>query len=394
MTYFCCRFELLVYVNNGGILNITNLDENDTTSYYYQGLPIAGIALYVIDVQPPVHCSVNSSCLSNQGILDHSRTLGLLSITWGGWSDMPSGVKDYRVEIADLIYNKAEDILLESTTAETVQNPPHAEATSVYSTTFTLSGEGPYSILLTVTDVAGNKQYARRVFVYDDSSMLKIDTTRPLIAVGGTKEGEGYWHNSTTDPIVVSGVGHFYNTNLKSSNWLAPVANHTFPIPGYYDDPGRHGTLNAQGVTRLSYAIVVDNSGGTSEISTTEPVSFPHETDNLAIDNVIVNFTALDGHSVTIWFEAIDYRFNTITDSLLVHVDSTPPELGGLELIYNGVGDLDLHGRPSLLDLDIAFQASDPHSGLWSIEWTIHQVGLDEPVGSGTVPVTNITKVT
>lgn len=390
---FYYRFELLVYTVNGGFLNISNLDENETTSYYYQGSPVIGIALYVIDVQPPVHCSINSSCHSNQYILDYSRSLSSLGVTWGGWSDIPSGVADYRVEIAKLIYNEADKILSESETLESSNNLDHTGTTNVYSATFTLESEGPYSIFLAVADTAGNNQYARRVVVYDDTSVLKTNETKPLIVVGGAKEGEAYWHNSTTDPIIVSGLGHFYNTNLKTSNWLAPVANHTSPIPSYFDDPGQGGIPNAQGVTRLSYDTAVDKTGGTSDISMMEPVSFPHETDNLAIDNIPVNFMAVDGYSVTIWFEAIDFRFNRITDFLLVHIDSTPPEVSGLGLVYNSVSGLVLHGSPSLLDLNIEFQASDPHSGLWSIEWAIHQAGLSDPVGSGTVPVASISKV-
>ena len=155
----------------------------------------------------------------------------------------------------------------------------------------------------------------------------------------------------------------------------------------------RLGTVNAQGILRVLYDVIIDQEGGRSLVSTTLPTSFPYETTDIGMEAVQIVDTVLnDGDSVTIWFQVIDFRFQTNIDSTVVHVDSSPPALVDLWLEWNGDTGLNLHGTDSLLDLTIQFQTYDVHSGIYAVEWSIRTRHGD--VGYGILPVQNINETT
>ena len=377
-------------------MNITDLDSNITETHRYGGSSITPFSLFVIDTQPPTHCSivVSQTCLTNQPILTESLVFNTLQFTWGGWSDMPAQVAKYRIEVYKLEYDSDTEFLDESISTEYSMEFEPEEMDS-YSESVSLSGEGPYSIILTITDTAGNRQYARRIIVYDKDSELIEDTNIPLVISSGYEETDinAFWHNSTEEPIVVSGKGHFYNENLKTDNWLAPVVARNPPVPAVFDDEETVGVNNSLGVTSLFYQYVIDQEGGESIAAQNPPASFPFETDDLALAAVEVSPDVKDGDSVTIWFEAQDFKSNDPAyESVLVHIDSSPPTVEGLGLVKEGVvGLLSLYGSEDLVDLEVTFSAKDTHSGLYSIEWTL-DTDLKH-IGSGEIPVTDFTKV-
>ena len=379
-----------MFINNGGFLNIRNLDANETDTYYYTGTPIAPYSLFVIDTRPPTHCSVviSQTCLTNQNVFVESLVFNTLTLTWGGWSDNPSKIAQYRIEVYELIYDSGAGYLDVSESINVIREPTY-ELKDSYSESISLSSEGPYSVILIISDTAGNSQYARRIVVYDDSSELKEDTEIPLVISSGFAEGNAFWQNSTTSSIIVNGEGHFFDTNLKTSNWLAPVVSHNPSVPTEFDDGDRFGVNNSLGITSLSYQYVIDQVGGTSSAAQTQPVSFPFDTNDLALEAVQVNPEVEDGDSVTIWFEARDFKDNDpVYESVLVHIDSSSPVVEGLGLVKEGVSELvSLYGSEDLLKLDVQFQAVDTHSGLSRIEWRIETQTGD--IGSGLVSVPN-----
>lgn len=385
-----------VLISNGGHLDISNLDTNETQSHYYVGTPISPLSLFVLDKFPPTHCSVvpAQTCLSGQSVLRSTRNGNTVTLTWGGWSDAPSGVVRYGFEIRDLVYDAETDIL---SAGDTLLSGPNdvTDIKSSYVTSLTLSAEGPYSVVMVIRDNAGNAQYARSIVVYDDTSELGEDPTKPLAIIGGAVDGSAYWHNSTSRPIGVTGVGHFYTTNLREDNWLAPVANYTPPVPPGYDDADAvSGVSNALGVVKLAYAVVVDAEGGLSDAAVNQPASFLYNTEDLALENVQVSTSVEDGDSVSIWFEARDYRLDIAAyERVLVHVDSSPPVVGNLGLRKEGVVELiSLFGLDDLTDLEVVFEARDEHSGLSSIEWMVENEA-GELVAEGDVPITTYSRV-
>ena len=322
----------------------------------------------MIDLEAPTHCSLVSliSCLTNQSILD----LGVgitdsdnVTATWGGWLDIPSGITAYTLEVFEM--TETDDVLQESVMISS-EDFNHT-GQNVYEFVQVLPNEGPYSFIFQSQDLAGNVRFARRLVLFDANSSLEIDVGAPLQVISAVPESGFQWQNSTTDPLIVSGRGHFFNTNLRTSNFLAPVANYTSEIGPEYDHPlntGRYprgGTLNALGVTQVFYDIIVDRMGGASEGSLAQPEVFPFSTEDVGIEAVEIATTLQDGDSVRIWFMAIDFNFREMFDSVLVHIDSTPPVVQNLGLEFSGVTDLALHGTGSLLDLNIQFQTYDEH---------------------------------
>ena len=394
------RFEVQAYVSTGGHLDIINLDNNQTRTQYYNGTPSIGVATFIIDLLPPVHCSLVSStvCLINQRLLSLGGEIvqtGTIAVTWGGWVDSPSGVVSYEIDVFHL--EESGGLLVEgSRIPQGFQMYQHT-GQNTYEHITNLPSEGPFSFILRIIDQAGNIRYSRRLLLFDFTSMLEIDSTVPLQVVSAVPQTQYLWQNSTTDPLIVSGRGHFYNTNLRNVNYLAPVANYTAAvIEPDYDHPldtGRYprsGTRNVFGIVQLLYDVIIDREGGRSTESQTQPRVFPFESEDVGIDGIEIHTRLEDGDSVRIWFQVIDFRFQNNYNSVLVHVDSSPPNLQELWLEWNGVTGLNLHGTESLLDLTIQFQTYDQHSGILSVEWSIGTKPYSNNVGSGNVNVQNI----
>ena len=301
----------------------------------------------------------------------------------------------YRIEVYKLIYDSISGYLNEEITAQYENEIVSTDQSFYTEETNSLPSEGPYSIVLFVFDTAGNIQYARRIIVYDEDSELKEDTDIPLIISSGFLESDNnrFWHNSTTSPVVVNGKGHFYNENLKTDNWLAPASARSPPVPSEFDDEDRFGVNNSLGITSLFYQYVIDQEAGLSVAAQIQPASFLFETDDLALEAVEVSPDVSDGDSVTIWFEARDFKNNDPAyESVLVHIDSSSPLVENLGLVKNGVPDLlSLYGSKSLVNLDVRFDAMDVHSGLDRIEWTLETDS--KIIGNGDVPVTDYAKV-
>ena len=358
-----------------------------------------GVVKFVLDVNPPVHCSLtpSSPCIVGQSLLD----IGLwitpereLLVSWGGWGDEPAGVVSYSVDVYRMIE-------VGGTLGETLPMVTGVVVNETGDLGYQRSAnltEGAFSVVMRALDLAGNVRRSRRLVLIDSSSQLLIDNTTSLRVDSAVPQTGFLWVNSTTTPVIISGRGHFYNTHLRYQNLLAPVANFTPAIETDYDHPldtgpyPRAGTPNALGVTQLFYQITMDRVGGAS--LTSEPSVFPHSVSELSLEGVVVETGELsDGDSVRLWFQAADYVDHTATDSVLFHVDSSPPLLEDLWLEWNGVTQLALHGTESLLDLRIVFTVSDPHSGVLSLQFMIGLEPGTSDVALGQIPVQRVAAV-
>lgn len=387
------------YTTAGGYLDVLNLDTSTVARHYYRGMPTIGLATFIIDIQGPTHCSLVSSidCLPGQGILNLGGEIveeDLITALWGGWIDVPSGITHYEFRVYPL--QLSGDMLIEVDMSLNLTTYEHQNIATLYEDTTILPSEGPYAFILKTLDLAGNVRLARRLLLFDNTSTVEVDLASPLQFTSAVPETGYQWQNSTNDPLIIRGVGHFYNTNLRTTNYLAPVANSSVgDIDPEFDHPlesGRYprsGTINAQGIVQVLYNVIVDREGGQSSQSSTQPTDFPYETDDVAIEAVeIVDTDLTDGDSVTVWFQVTDFRFQSSFDSAVVHIDSTPPALQDLWLEWNGDTGLNLHGTDSLLDLTIQFQTFDVHSGIYSVEWSIRT--RHGNVGYGILQVQNV----
>ena len=390
-----------VYTWNGGFLDILNLDTYITTRHYYSGSFVMRTTQYQLDLMSPVHCLFLSSVSCIQPILDIGDGItmsNLTAVSWGGWIDSPADVEMYSLDV----------YLLEETGGELRErvfpkiNSSAHQDTGVenYSANVLLPNDGPYSFVLQVSDKAGNLQYARRLLLFDATSRLSINSDLPLRVTSAIPQTGYIWQNSSIPIVTIAGRGHFYNTNLQMSNWLAPVADFNgATIDPSYDHPlssgqyPRMGTTNALGVLSLLYEINVDREGGMSNGSIMVPVNFSNTVSDVTLESVDFNITAADGESARIWFKAIDFKSQEIYDSLVVHFDTSPPVLRDLWLEYNGETGLLLHGSSDLTTMIISFEAWDEHSGLWSLEWRIGTWYGGDDIGSGRASLLNYTMV-
>ena len=359
-----------------------------------------GPAIFILDTNPPVHCSLSPSppCIVGQTILDVGEGVTdseELVVRWGGWHDDPAGVVGYTVSIYRMM--ETNGTLRESGLPVDSSFNHTGQTGYEYSVN---ASEGAFSVVLQTQDLAGNVRYSRRLLLIDVTSQLLVDNTTTLQVDSAVPETGFLWLNSTTVPIIVSGRGHFYNTHLRTQDLLSPVGNFSPPISPDYDHPldsgeyPRAGTPNALGVTVLRYHVAIDQEGGRAEESLMQPSSFSRSTSDLALGGaeVEVGEELLDGDSVRVWFQARDYVSHTAVDSVLFHVDSSPPELDNLWLEWNGVTGLALHGTETLLDLHIQFQTSDPHSGVFRIQYWIGTGPGSSNVASGNVPVQSMAR--
>lgn len=387
------------YTSTGGYLDILNRDTFTTLRNYYSGTPTFGLSTFIIDIIAPTHCSLVTitSCLPRQTILDLGGDIveeNIITASWGGWTDVPSGVTHYEMRVYPLQLSGG--ILTEVSMSINTTTYEHQSSRILYDDMNILPSEGPYAFILMTFDLAGNVRLARRLLLYDNTSVVEINQASPLRFISAVPDSNFQWQNSTSDPLIIRGVGHFYNTNLRTSNYLAPVANSSIgEVEPEFDHPlvsGRYprsGTTNALGIVRILYDVIIDKEGGRSLQSLTQPTVFPYETLDIGIEAVeIVGTDLSDGDSVTVWFQAVDFRFQSNFDSTVVHIDSSPPALLDLWLEWNGDTGLNLHGTDSLLDLTIQFQTSDVHSGIYSVEWSIRTRHGD--VGYGMLPVQNV----
>ena len=355
-----------------------------------------GAVKFILDVNPPIHCSLapSSPCIVGQTLLYIGSGITSereLVVSWGGWVDDPAGVIRYSLNVFRLI--EVEGFLREnipSVASVAVNDTGDIE----YQWTANLT-EGAFSVVMRVLDLAENVRHSRSLLLIDSSSQLLIDNTTTLQVASAVPQSGFLWVNSTSAPVIISGRGHFYNTHLRNQNLLAPVANFTSPIETDYDHPlsagpyPRGGTPNSLGVTQLLYQVTSDRVGGGS--LTFEPSIFPYSTSDLALEGAVLETGEMsDGDSVRVWFQAWDYVDHTAIDSVLFHVDSSPPELEDLWLEWNGVQGLALHGTESLLDMRIQFTVSDPHSGILSLQYWIGMGPGQADVASGQVPVQRV----
>ena len=394
-------FTVSATAENGGYLDILNLDTSRIERQYYMGVAYVGVSEYTLDLMSPTHCEVDPDriCLINQPILNTGSAFSQeetnFTVSWGGWGDTPSGINQYLLEVYLLL--DVGGVLMERTHPLIAAYSHTPTAQPSYRQEVALPGDGPYSFTLQVQDSAGNIQRARRLVLYDTNSTLETDPTHPLVVTSAVPASQYQWVNDTIRPLSVSGRSHFFNTNLRDSNWLAPVGDFMgggvlteYDHPLTTGDYPRNGTRNAQGVITLEYAVEVDAEGGASM---TRPLVGWTFTDDIFLDDVSVPAARADGLSVRVWFRARDFKGNTLYDSTVVHVDSSAPEAHSLSLQHVGMPQLALLGSRYLTDLTAVFQAHDEHSGIYRITWTLGTAPGSADTGQGALPIATTNQV-
>ncbi|XP_041349352.1 uncharacterized protein LOC121368680 [Gigantopelta aegis] len=82
-----------------------------------------------------------------------------------------------------------------------------------------------------------------------------------------------------------------------------------------------------------------------------------------------------------------DVMKNRIQENVTVHIDHTVPDINNMWLVRNKNRELYVHNSRDLSDMVLEFDASDPHSGIYSVEWFLGTQLNTSDIGKGYLPV-------
>ncbi|XP_078575733.1 uncharacterized protein LOC144861637 [Branchiostoma floridae x Branchiostoma japonicum] len=393
------RLEFKARVTNGGYVVINNHDRSDgvvtRSRQYYEGSEVIHTAHFTYDLRDPVHCSVASSCSSKLIEFGPQFTKnGSIQLSWPGWSDEGSGVGRYEYVVYKL--QPYGDILgMRSVTPITTgfrnANVEMAEVT--------LSEPGTYCFLLTVDDVAGNYQRARRFLIYDDVNNVTVDAHQPLWADSAAVNTSRLWQTNlqnslgTGSKVSLKWPGRYRNLFHHQHKLLAAIEPYNPPIEAGYEKVtglppqtrSRQAIPNTYGIMKVETVFAVDHAGGRN-------ITIPSDTwtavPDVTAEGVDLDIPRVDGDSVRLWLRAYDIVDNFVQEEVLLHVDSSPPVVQNFWLNRYGVPALAVHHSSDLYTMRFEFEAFDDHSGLHNIHWSLQDFLNSSTVhGEGQVAV-------
>ncbi|XP_061193435.1 uncharacterized protein LOC133201664 [Saccostrea echinata] len=282
---------------------------------------------------------------------------------WGGWEDNLSRLKNFQYEIHHLI--KTNNGLAE---LKKMENGSGVLSLSDSSKAVELPEHGMYSLLFAAYDKAGNKKTARRLIFFDDRSVVSHDPTKHTYVITGTANTNYTWIVQDTNTVILKWKGRFRNALHHVNGWLTSVAPY-HDVDKSYDDYSGKRTVNAidnvQGCVnfRVGYS-VFDGSRVKDFRSPTSVTNIYSESDTLTL-----NWS--DGDKAVLTVTALDIFNKTLSDTITIYRDSTPPIVENLWLTRGDRLNVSVHRLEDFSKMIIEWLAFDYHSGLDSIYWRL-----------------------
>ena len=242
-----------------------------------------------------------------------------------------------------------------------------------------------YGVSIETQDEAGNVAYARGFVLYDESSTIEIDSNN-VLRVSSAFQRTGYRWQIHHGHICLNWKNRYYNSHHKTENLLQPINSETF-YKGVYDQlEGQlplNGTANVDGITQFSYFYTKNELNASSERTTASVV------DQSFCELIPVK----DGDSLRFNVTSRDIMGSTRTESILVQIDATVPEINNIGINRDQHQELFVHHSDDLSDMTIGFEALDVHSGVHSIEWRLGITHNGNELGQGGISVKELTQV-
>ncbi|XP_066299084.1 uncharacterized protein [Branchiostoma lanceolatum] len=396
------RLEFKARATNGGYVVINNHDRSDgvvtqNARQYYTGSEVIHTAHFTYDLRDPVHCSVASSCSSKLVEIGPPYTKnGHIQLRWPGWSDEGSGVGRYEYVVYKL-QPYGEVLGMRSVTP--ILSGSQNVSGGAGMVDVTLNEPGTYCFLLTVDDVAGNYQRARRFLIYDDVNNVTVDTHHPLWVDSAAANTSHLWQTDLQDSlgrgtkVSLKWPGRYRNLFHHQHKLLAAIEPYDPPIAAGYEEVtglpplqrSRQAIPNTYGIMKVETVFAVDHAGGRN--ITTPPNTWTMVAD-VTPQRVDLDITRVDGDSVRLWLRAYDILDNFVQEKVLLHVDSSPPVVQNFWLNRHGVPALAVQHSSDLYTMRFEFEAFDDHSGLHDIHWSLQDLLNSSTVhGEGQVAV-------
>ncbi|XP_070571273.1 uncharacterized protein [Ptychodera flava] len=395
------RFYVTVKASNGGYVNIRNYDGTSgqytvNPKQYYQGQTVSHTADFTLDYQPPEHCSVTSGC--SDKMIDRGAAItknGAITVGWSGWSDGLSGILKYEYEVYKM--QPYGDVLGYRSIEPIIKDELDASSTSF---TMNLTEPAEYCVLLTVDDVAGNHIHARRFLIFDDVSVVDIDSTGhyPLWVDSASANTSYLWQtnlqdeNCTGPQVLARWPRHFYNEFHRQNGMLKAIEDHSPPLTSDYEEVtgqppetrSREAIPNINAIVRFEVDYARDHQGGRSIVT---PPGNWLDVDDTLIEGQAFDIPRIDGDSIRIWVRASDVMGNENRDDVLLHIDSSPPLLHDVFLTRLRLEESPDYDSLIVSKIEISFLAYDDHSGLHTIQWTLIDMSDNIVYSEGSVAV-------
>ena len=389
------RLDVHVEIENGGYIVIANMDVSSlpTTTHYYSGLTDHVTASFLFDRVPPVHCSVESAidcpaCITSSSMLSVGSKVtkqSTLMVTWDGWYDTAggSGISHFTLEIYQMEI-KGEYL---AETAIPFNRQLFDPQDNSY--TFNLNASSLISVVLYVHDVAGNYRITRRFVLYDDSSIVNIDSNYPLYFPHAVNTGHNLWKTVNKDQLFCNWTGHFYNSFIRKRPLLKRISPFRQSIDRIYDQPPTgmldlDGTVNHDGIVNYKFAISYGLNPQVPRHSAFHNV--PTRATGLDLwQHYTISTSTNDGNHITVWVKAVDIWGNSQIDSIMIHVDFSIPYISNLWLTRDREIGLTFLHSTELRTLKIAFSVEDLHSGIIKAFWKLGETQEGSQMGQGRI---------
>lgn len=357
---------------------------------------------YRYDVTKPAHCSVHGGVCSTSPLSLSSRITNdrVINVTFTGWEDIippggasiqTSGIESYEITIHAVQDMFGEQEMEYNTWPGT--NP--IKIASNGPITLTLPDQNPalFAILITVKDVANNVQQARRFVLYDNGSQINTADHNKLYSTSASPAKNYTWqiHNNQ---VCFSWVGRYHNNKYIHKNVLHPIRGDTHGhISGKYEQMSGllpvSGTPNVDGVTGFAYSLYKLPT----QISVPQALFVNTIVSNTTGQHVCISHSPADGETLQFDLHLVDVVANRYNESLVIHVDTSPPVIENAWLVRDGHHQLYVHSTTDLSSMELQLDTFDPHSGLHSILWEFREKDGNNLLGSGYIGVQRLANV-
>lgn len=347
-----------------------NLETHREVNVSYDTTTISRSLCYIYDDHPPIHCSELHSCnhepLQLSTRLTRSRNIIAHFAGWldpipiGSTDSLASGIESYEIRIYEVTSATPTTLMRDrSSVGATYKLSKNTTSVSIE-----LPEKNPmlYAILLEVKDFADNVHHARRFVLYDNTSVIKINSGYPLRVITASNETRYRWQINH-GKLCYDWDQRYYNDPLKSNNPFYQIERDTYnKIVGRYEQTSgilpTNGTENVYGVTKFYYSIQKDGY----HIMSGSVV-------NISLEKLCIQSTIVDGDEFTLELQANDIMNHKLNDTVSVFIDRSVPEITDIWLSRDGTKQLYVHHSTDLSKMVIHFKAFDTHSGIREIKW-------------------------
>ncbi|XP_061176007.1 uncharacterized protein LOC133184958 [Saccostrea echinata] len=351
----------------GGHLIMENRERNVNETHYLVGTTKSLQYVFRWDFVPPYHCleniAINDDCKDPLVVPDLTEN-STITITWNDWYDDMAGIKEYHYAIHKV-----------SSRNNSLQEDGQQEDSGIISLnetfkTLKLPGDkGLFSIHLAAYDKAGNYKTTRRFVLYDSNSHVSHNPFRLTRVQTASEKTKYTWVVDDTKIVKVQWKKRFRNAVHDHNKWLNEISP-SYGITENYDDYSGQRSVdkvkNMEGCVDFKVQFNVYNESGLKDSRPLSSVS------DISTESETVKMDWSDGDKAVITVVAVDILNKTLSDTLTIYRDSTPPIIENVWLTRGDRLNVSVHRLEDFTEMTIEWLAYDYHSGLDSIYWRLY----------------------